>query len=73
MKLKKKECQSVGASILLRKGSKILTGANRKTMYQRLKERPSRKCPIWGSIPYAVIKPRHYCGCQDVHAERSLM
>ena len=28
---------------------------------QRLKERPSRNWPTWGSIPYTVIKPRHYC------------
>jgi hypothetical protein len=31
MKLKKKEDQSVGASVLLRKGNKILTGANTET------------------------------------------
>jgi hypothetical protein len=29
---------------------------------QRLKERLLRECPTWGSIPYTVIKPRHYCG-----------
>ncbi|KRY62277.1 hypothetical protein T4D_6339, partial [Trichinella pseudospiralis] len=38
-----------------------------------LKERPSRDCPTWGFIPYTVTKPRHYCGCQEVHAERSLI
>ena len=27
---------------------------------QRLKERPSRDCPTWGSIPHADTKPRHY-------------
>jgi hypothetical protein len=32
MNLKKKEDQSLGASILLRKGNKILTGANIETM-----------------------------------------
>jgi len=26
---------------------------------QRLKERPSRDCPTWGSIPYSATKPRH--------------
>jgi hypothetical protein len=31
MKLKDKEDQSVGASVLLRRGNKILTGANIKT------------------------------------------
>jgi hypothetical protein len=32
MKLKKKEDQSVGASVLLRRGNKILTGANMETV-----------------------------------------
>ena len=40
---------------------------------QRLKERPSRDCPIWGSIPHADIKPRHYCRYQEVLADRSLI
>jgi hypothetical protein len=31
MKLKKKEHQSVGASVLLRKGNKIFMGANMET------------------------------------------
>jgi hypothetical protein len=53
------------------KENKILTGAN--GIEQRLKERPSRDCPTWGFIPYTVTKPRHYCGCQEVHAERGLM
>jgi hypothetical protein len=34
IKLKKKEDQSVGASVLLRKGNKILMGANIETMYR---------------------------------------
>ena len=33
MKLKKKEEQSVGALVLLRKGNKILMGANMETKY----------------------------------------
>jgi hypothetical protein len=75
MKLEKKEDQSVGASVLLRKGNKVLRGANMETKYrtERLKERLSRDCPTWGSIPYTVTKPRHYCGCQEVHADRSLI
>ena len=28
--------------------------------------------PTWGSIPKSVTKHRHYCGCQQVIAERSL-
>jgi hypothetical protein len=33
MKLKKKEDQSVDVSVLLRRGNKILTGANMQTKY----------------------------------------
>ena len=33
----------------------------------------SRDCPTWGFIPYTVTKTRHYCGCQEVHADRSLI
>ena len=40
---------------------------------QRLKERPSRDCPTWGSIPHADTKPRHYCRCQEVLAHSSLI
>jgi hypothetical protein len=44
-----------------------------QSVEERLKERPSRDCFTWGSIPYAVIKPRHYCGCQQVLADRNLI
>jgi hypothetical protein len=52
MKLKNKEEQSVGASVLLRRGNKYSWEQIwRQRVEQRLKERPSRDCPIWGSIP----------------------
>jgi hypothetical protein len=74
MKLKKKEDQSVDTLVLLRRGNKIPMGGNmRQSVEQRLKERPSRDCPTWGSIPYTVTKPRHYCGCQQELADRSLI
>ena len=38
-----------------------------------LKKRPPRDCPTWGFIPYTATNPRHYCGCQEVYAERSLI
>jgi hypothetical protein len=45
-KLKKKEDQSINASVLLRRVKKILTGGNMETKYgQRLKERPSIDYP----------------------------
>ena len=44
MKLKKKEDQSVDASVLLRRGNKIQE-VWRHIVEQRLKEKPSRGCP----------------------------
>jgi hypothetical protein len=47
MKLKKKEDQSVDASVLLRRGTKYSRKVKwRHSVEQRLKERPSRDCPI---------------------------
>jgi hypothetical protein len=63
-KIKKKEDQSVDASVLLRIGNEILMGGNmEQSVEQRLKERPSRDCSTRGSIPYIDIKPRYYYGC----------
>jgi hypothetical protein len=45
----------------------------RQNVEHRLRERPSRDCPTWGFIPYTVMKLRHYCGCQEMHADRSLI
>jgi hypothetical protein len=74
MKLKRKEDQSVGTSILLKRRTKYSPEEIwRESVEQRIKERSPRDCPSWGFIPYAVTKPRHWCGCQEVHAERSLM
>jgi hypothetical protein len=74
MKLKKKEDQSVDASVLLRRVNQIPTGGNMETKCGAvLEERPFRDCPIWGSIPYTVTKPRCYCKCWEVLVDRSLM
>jgi hypothetical protein len=73
MMLKKKEDQSVGASVLLRKVFTAQEKIQRQSMEQRLKERPSRDCPTWGSIPYTVAKPGYYCGCGEVLADRCLI
>jgi hypothetical protein len=59
MKPKKKKDQNVDASVILRRGNKILTGGNRRQhVEQRLKEKPSRDYPTWGSIPYTATEPR---------------
>ena len=74
MKLKKKEDQSVGASVLLRKGNKILTGANTETKCRAETEgKTIQILSHLGNITYTVTKPRHYCGCQEVPADRSLI
>jgi hypothetical protein len=71
MKLKKNEDQSVDTSILLRRGTKNpWKKLQRKSVEQRLKEWPSRDCQ--GSIKYTT-KLRYYCGCQQEHADRSLI
>jgi hypothetical protein len=44
-----------------------------QSVEQRLKERASGDCPIWGSIQHADTKPRHYCRIPEVLADRSLM
>ena len=48
MKLKKKEDQSEGALVLLRRGIKYpWEEIRRQSVEQRLKEKPSRDCPTW--------------------------
>jgi len=73
MKLKKEE-QIVDTSVLLRSRTKYsLEEMQGQRMEQRQKERPPRDCPTWGSIPHTNTKPRHYSGCQEVLADRSLI
>jgi hypothetical protein len=71
MKLKKKEDQSVDTSVLLRKGIKILMGGCTETKCGAETEGKTIQSTTWGSIPYKVTKPRHYCGCQQVLADRA--
>jgi hypothetical protein len=57
MKPKKKEDQNVDASVLPRRVKKYSQEEIwKQSMEQRLKERPSRDCSIWGSIPYTTTK-----------------
>ena len=37
----------------------------RQNVEQRLNEKSVRDCPICLTIPYSVITPRCYCGCQQ--------
>jgi hypothetical protein len=63
----------VGASVLLRRGNKILMGGNTEKKYKAETEgKAIQRLPHLG-IPYRVNKHRHYCGCQQVLADRSLI
>jgi hypothetical protein len=74
MKLKKKEDQSVDASVPLTKGSKIYTGANMETKCRAETEgKAIQRLSHREFIPDTVTKPQHYCGCQEMLAERSLI
>ena len=70
----KKEEPCVGASFLLRRGRKILTGGNMEKMCGTETEgKAIQRLPPLGSMPYTVNKPGDYCGYQEVHARRSLI
>jgi hypothetical protein len=74
MKLKKKEDQNVDGSVLLKTVNKLLTTGNMETNCgAETAGKATRVCPIWGSIPYTVTKPRHYCGYQELLADGSLI
>jgi hypothetical protein len=73
MKLKKKEDQSVDTSFLLRMGNKIPREGVTETKFRAETEGPPRDCPTWRSIPHTVNKSSHYCRCQQVLADRSLI
>jgi hypothetical protein len=72
MKLKKKEDQTMDTWSFLEGGTKYpWEEIQTQSVEQILKEKPSRDCTTWGSIPYTVTKPRHEC--QKVLADRSLI
>ena len=74
MKLKRMKTTVWLLRFFLEGGVKIPMRGDTETMFgAKLKERPSSDCPTWGSIPYTVTKRRHYCECQDVLANRSLI
>jgi hypothetical protein len=74
VKLKKKEDQSVNASVLLRRGNKITIGENMEMKCGAETERKGiQRLPNLRSIPYTDSKPRCYCRCQQVLDNRSLI
>jgi hypothetical protein len=74
MKFKKKEDQSMDTSVLLRRGNKIPMGGGTETKCGAETEgKTIQRLPHLGCIPCTVTKPRYYCGCQQVLADRSLI
>jgi hypothetical protein len=57
MKLKKKEDQSVGDSVLLRRTKYSQEQIWRSSVEQRLKERLPRDCPTWGFTHIQLPNP----------------
>jgi hypothetical protein len=58
MKLKKKETKVRMLRSFIKGGTKYTWEQIwRQSVNQRLKERPPRDYPTWGSIPYTVTKP----------------
>jgi hypothetical protein len=53
---------------------RILTGANMKIKFRAETEgKVIQRLPTCECIPHTVTKPRHYCGCHKVLADRSLI
>jgi hypothetical protein len=74
MKPKKKEDNSVDTLVLLRRGNKILMEGVSKTECGAETEGMNiQRLPTWGSILHKITKLRHYCGCPQVLADRSLI
>jgi hypothetical protein len=76
MKLKKKEDQSVDTSILLRRGDKkLMEGVTETKCRAETEEMTIHRLPHLELYPIykSVTKPRHFCGCQQVLADRSLL
>jgi hypothetical protein len=74
MKIKNKENQSVDTLVLLRRGNKIAMGGDTETKCRTETEgKTIQRLPTWGSITYTVTKPRYYCECQKVLADRRLI
>jgi hypothetical protein len=68
------EDQSVGSLVLLRMGNKILTRGDTETKCgAETEEKAIQRLPALDPFHIEVPKPRHYCECQDVFTDRSLL
>ena len=74
MKLKKEEDQSIDTLFLLRRGNKIPMEGLTETKCEAESEGMTiQRLPHLGMHPIATTKTRHYWGCQQELAERSLI
>jgi hypothetical protein len=74
MKLKKKEDQSVNTSILLRRGNRIpMEGVTETKCGAETEGMTIQRLPHLRIHPINTTKPRHYCGCQQDFADKSLI
>jgi hypothetical protein len=74
MKLKKKKTKVWVPLSFLEWGNKILIGGNTETKYGTdVEGKAIQRLPYQESIPYTITKPRLYCACQQVLAEKSLI
>jgi hypothetical protein len=73
MKLKKKDDQSVDISVLLRRGNNIPMGGvtKMKCVTEGRKGHPETALP--GDPSHVQSPNQHYCGCQQVLADTSLI
>jgi hypothetical protein len=62
------------ASVFLRSGNKLLTGGNMEIKCgAETKGKAIQRLLCLGIPPIYSCKPRHYCGCWEVLADRSLI
>jgi hypothetical protein len=73
MKLKKED-QSVDTLMLLRRGNKTpMEGVTETKCRAETEGMTIKRLPHLGIHLYTVTKARHYCGCQQVLADKSLI
>jgi hypothetical protein len=74
MKLKKKKTKMWILHSFLKWGIKYPWKEVTKTNFRAEREgRSIQRLPHLESIPYSTTKPRHYCGCQQDFADRTLI
>jgi hypothetical protein len=61
----------VDTLVLLRRENKIPIGGVTETKYTtEIEGKVIQRLPLQGCIPNTVTKTRHYCGCQQMLADR---